>query len=89
MMVVCSVYDTIAGVYGRPVFMPSVASALRSFADEVARGGSENLFAQHPADFDLYHLGMWDDSEGRFELLPHPVCIMRGVNLNGGSDVSK
>lgn len=66
---VFSVKDTNAETFGRPFFVPAVGVALRSFADEVNRDASDNLYFNHPEDFILYSLGIWDDNSGIFT--PH------------------
>lgn len=64
---VMSVRDRVADVFGQPGFYTSTGSAIRSFADEINRqGDSNNMFARHPGDFDLYLLGEYDDNSGLF-----------------------
>ena len=66
-LVVVSVMDRAVGAFGRPLFVPSVGVALRSFQDEINRQAADNQMAQHPEDFDLYELCMFDEETGRFE----------------------
>ena len=68
-MVICSIRDSAADAYGRPFFLPSVGVAIRSFTDEVDRPSEDNQIYQHPEDFDLFELGEFDDTTGRFVLL--------------------
>ena len=68
-MVICSIRDSAADAYGRPFFLPSVGVAIRSFTDEVNRPSEDNQIYQHPEDFDLFELGEFDDTTGRFVLL--------------------
>ena len=68
-MVICSIRDSAADAYGRPFFLPSVGVAIRSFTDEVNRSSEDNQIYQHPEDFDLFELGEFDDTTGRFVLL--------------------
>ena len=56
-LIVMAVFDSGAQAYGRPIFVPSVGLAERSFADEVNRGEQGNAMSQHAADFALYELG--------------------------------
>lgn len=58
--------------------VPHVGLATREFTSAV--NNPESHFHKHPADFDLYHLGAWDDSSGVFHPLEAPECIVRGVS---------
>ena len=62
--VICSVKDRAADAFGRPLFVPSVGLAIRSFTDEVNRSADDNQMHHHPDDFDLYELGTFDDNTG-------------------------
>ena len=80
-LVLCSVKDRAADAYGRPMFVPSVGVAIRSFSDEVNRADPENQLHNHPDDFDLYELGVFDDSIGKYELRDNPSVIVRGKDV--------
>ena len=77
-MVICSIRDSAADAYGRPFFLPSVGVAIRSFTDEVNRPSEDNQIYQHPEDFDLFELGEFDDTTGRFVLLDVPKHLALG-----------
>lgn len=62
---VVAIYDNASQAYGRPVFVPALGQAVRSFNDEVNSKEATDL-ARHPEDFELYHLADFDDSTGRF-----------------------
>lgn len=82
--VVCSVRDVVANTYGRPFFTSSKAVAHRSFADEInrpPRPGEESLLQDHPADFELYTLGEYDDQTGHVSNLEPPELIVRGSSV--------
>lgn len=79
--VIVSVKDTAAQAFGRPVFVPSVGVAIRSFSDEVNRKDSTEDVAKHPDDFELYELGSFDDGEGVITVLPQPRLIARAKDL--------
>lgn len=66
-IVVFSCFDVAAGVYGRPQFYASKGLAIRAFTDEVNRQAEDNALQKHPADFQLFHVGYFDDVEGVFE----------------------
>lgn len=80
-MIVMSVFDTAAVSFGRPWFLPSKGVGIRSFTDEVNRKDADNQLYQHPEDFILYELGLFDDAVGSFELLEKPVQVCRAADV--------
>lgn len=61
--------DIVADVYHPPIFVPSIGGAVRSFGDSCqAKDDRNNQVGQHPEDFELIHMGEYDDSNGTFEL---------------------
>ena len=77
-MVICSIRDSAADAFGRPFYVPSVGVAIRSFTDEVNRPSEDNQIYPHPEDFDLFELGEFDDTTGRFVLLDVPKQLALG-----------
>lgn len=66
------VYDLKACAYLQPFFSGNSGSAMRAFSDAVNDGTSP--IAKHPADYQLFELGTFDDSTGSIEaLLPIKV----------------
>lgn len=81
-LTICTVYDSAAQAYNRPIFVPHANLARRSFQDEVNRAGDQaNQMHSHPEDFQLYELGSFDDSNGVFSMLPEPRLICRAQDL--------
>lgn len=78
---VLSVHDAKMEAYGRPIFAGSVGAAIRSFSDEVNRGAPDNSMHNHPEDYVLYDLGIFDDNEGKFHLRTQPTPVARAVDL--------
>jgi hypothetical protein len=80
---VVSVRDLAARVYAQPQFCAAPEQALRGFRDQVkeVNAPKENIVAAHPEDFELFHLGWFDDSECKFELFDLPRLITRAVEL--------
>lgn len=78
--VIVSVKDTAAQAFGRPVFVPTAAVAVRSFRDEVNRKDSTEDMAKHPDDFELYQLGEFDDSTGVISV-SEPRLVARAKDL--------
>jgi hypothetical protein len=79
--VIVSVKDSAAEAFGRPMYLQSLGVAIRSFTDEVNREDKDNQLFNHPDDFDLYELGAFDDSIGRYELRDNPIVIVRGKDV--------
>lgn len=79
--VIVSVRDTAAEAFGRPMYLQSLGVAIRSFTDEVNREDKDNQLFNHPDDFDLYELGVFDDSIGKYELRENPSVIVRGKDV--------
>lgn len=78
---VLSVKDNAAQTFGRPFFVPSTGSAIRSFSDEVNRAADDNQLYKHPEDFDLYHVGTFNDETCEFDLLAFPKVLARGKDV--------
>lgn len=81
MLVIVSVKDTAAQAFGRPIFVPTAAVAMRSFRDEVNRKDSTDDMARHPDDFELYEIGVFDDSCGMVTVADEPRLIARAKDL--------
>jgi len=75
------VRDLKAEAFGRPMFVPALGSAIRSFTDEVNRNEQDNQMYHHCSDFELFHLGLFDDATASFELLPQPKLIITGLQV--------
>lgn len=88
-LIVLSVYDRAAQAYGRPLFMPAVGVAVRSFTDEVNREDAQNDMFKHPEHFELFELGSFDDSSGRFTLHQDPRSVCAAVNVSTKPPVLK
>jgi len=80
-LVLCSVKDRAADAFGRPMFVPSVGVAIRSFSDEVNRSDPENQLHNHSDDFDLFEFGEFDDNTGLFDLHETPKLLSLGKQV--------
>lgn len=80
-LVLCSVKDRAADAFGRPMFVPSIGVAIRSFSDEINRQDAENQLFNHPDDFDLYEMGEFDDNTGLFALHDQPKLVSLGKQV--------
>lgn len=60
---IVAVRDSAAGCFSPPQVVGAQQQAVRGLADQVnsANGG---IVAEHPEDFELYHVGFYDDQTG-------------------------
>jgi len=77
--VIVAIFDRAAVCFSRPVFTQTEGTAIRSFTDEVNRQSPDNQLNVHPEDFDLYHVGVFDDSTGGFMLEDKPRLLIKGI----------
>lgn len=70
---VFAIRDAKTEAFMRPFFVPTNGVAIRSFSDEVNNRESE--LAKHPEDYALFELGVFDDSNGSFDLLEQPKSL--------------
>lgn len=80
-LIMCAVRDRAADAYARPMFVPSVGIAIRSFSDEVNRKAEDNQMYNHADDFDLYELGEYDDETAKFIILDTPKQLAIGKQV--------
>lgn len=77
-LTIVAVKDRAADAFMRPFFVPTANMAIRSFMDEVNREGADNQMNAHPDDFDLYEIGIFDDSTGRITSYDDMKVLMLG-----------
>lgn len=68
--IVVSVRDRAADTFGPPYVVPHAGVAVRSFTNEVNRADEKNPLYMNPEDFELWELGSFEDSTGRFTTTP-------------------
>lgn len=76
-----SVYDSASQLYGQPFFVPAIGAAIRSVADEANRSAADNSLYQHPEDFELFHVGHFDDVTGLVTAVSPTVRVSRVKDL--------
>jgi len=76
-----AIRDRVADIFGTPNAVANLGQAVRSFSDEINRDDPSNMLAKHPDDFDLYHLGEYDDAHGTFEILDKPRQLALGRDM--------
>lgn len=80
--VIVAVRDRAADVFAHPMFVPAVGVALRAFNDQVNKNEQGNQLFAHPEDFDMYELGSYDDSNGKFETHePRQIAIGKDTKV--------
>jgi hypothetical protein len=75
-----SIKDRASENFGNPVFVLAMGQALRSFGDEINRAAGDNPYYQHPDDYDMYLIGEFDTSSGRF-VAQDPEMVAIGKNM--------
>lgn len=78
---VVAVFDRAAQAFSRPFFCPSLGLAIRSFSDEVNRDSADNPMFKHADDYDLFHIGGFDDSTGELSKCTSPMSICIGKQV--------
>lgn len=69
-----AIYDRQTEIYHPPLYAHSIGHILRTCGDLFKN--PETPFFLHPADYDLFEIGLWDDSTGRTtqNVENHKVC---------------
>lgn len=81
-MEIIATRDIVSNLYGQPMFVPTIGGAIRAFGDECKRKEPNNILSTHPEDFELWHLGSWDDNTGIFDMFPHEHRKQIAVGAN-------
>jgi len=80
-LIAVAVRDSAAGAFNRPFFVPAAGMALRSFEDETNRADPQNPMNAHPDDFELHHIGFFEEETGSLTALPNPVLLARAKDV--------
>lgn len=78
-----AVRDLKAAAFAPPFFIQVDAVAIRTFAD--AQNDPSHPMSRHPADYELFHIGEFDDESGIFTPLVQPRFLVNGngETING------
>lgn len=77
---VFTIKDSAVGTYHPPFFNNSHGEAERNFRDLV--NDNKSTVSQHPEDFDLFYIGIYDSNQGKFiELEPTPKHMIKAQDL--------
>ena len=77
-MPIVAVKDLSIPAFMQPTTVRATGQAVRGFQDEVNRAAQDNNLYNHPEDFELWHLGNFDEDSGEFE--SNPQLLLRGVD---------
>lgn len=78
LLVIVAVRDSAADAYTVPQFVAHRGVAVRSFRD--ACNVKDSPLGQHPADYELYQVGVFDDSIGEVTAFG-PEMLARGKDM--------
>ncbi len=73
-----TIFDSKAGAYLPPFFMPQRGMALRTFGDCI--NDEKHQFSLHPGDYTLMSLGTFDDTTAR-AIITAPESIGNGLEF--------
>lgn len=75
-----TIRDRAQDAFLNPFAMLAHGQAIRYFTDQVNRADPDNQLHSHPDDFDLYYVGTFDTSDGKFETqVPEQISIGKNV----------
>lgn len=69
-----SIYDAAVGAYMPPFFVRAEREAIRSLESLLA-SPQPHAFKESPADYQLYHLGMYDDADAQIATNDAPRLV--------------
>jgi len=78
-MKIFSVFDSKAEVFSTPVCDLNAGVALRAFADAAGAVNGVNPISQHPEDYTLFEIGIWDTETG--SIVMHEAKHSLGVAI--------
>lgn len=83
-LVAYCIFDSASGAYDRPFFANSDGAAMRSFGDICV--AADHPIGQHPADYTLFRIGRYDDSNANLEG-ESPSRLANGVEMVAKSKI--
>lgn len=63
-------FDKRAEQWLTPFFSKTNGTAYRELQEVVRSGGEGNMLSKYPNDFELYHVGEWNEHEGVLTSVP-------------------
>jgi len=80
-MEIYTIRDNKAGTAHTPFFQPTDIHALRMFKTEVNRTTDTNSISLYPEEFDLCHIGTFNDQDGTLDVTTARGKLANGRNL--------
>lgn len=74
-----AIKDHALDAYMRPWYAQTIGQAIRMFQDEINNPQGE--MHKHADDYDLYHLGEWNEETAEFQNNGTPKQVARGKEL--------
>lgn len=67
-MIILSLRDIRANYYLPPIFVNNMGAALRDLTDQINTDKPVEAWQKHPADFELWELGTWQNDDASFDV---------------------
>lgn len=84
--IVCSLRDSASQTWGTPLFFRNEPTAIRSL-QMAMRQQPQSEMAQHPDDFELYHIAEYHDDDAQLTPLdPRLIVRCKDINLNNSGN---
>lgn len=74
-----SIHDQKSGKFHLPIYKHTHGEAEREFKSIV--NDDKSTLNKYPTDFDLYHIGEYDDNSGKFAPLDTPYHLVKAIQL--------
>ena len=82
------VYDRVGEMFHDPFPAVKAGIVLRDFAKEVNSVNPDSVMAQHPGDFELWKLGVFDVNTGTLLPAKEKVCVLSDLVTKESKNVS-
>jgi len=90
MKILLSLYDNKAELYNPPFIVPQIGVAFRNLQDEMQQDNGNNLLARHAKDYDLMHIGHWEEEKGEIHShAPKKICNLAELVITNGSSLDE
>lgn len=85
---IVAIRDAKVGGYRPPMFVPNIGACLRAIGDYVNTKDDNDIY-KHPEDFEVFHLGTFDDETAVFDVLAAPVSLQHCSSMVRDGQVSQ
>lgn len=80
---VLAIFDQASAMFMTPMYTPSLGAGIRAFSDLVNRAEDGNPLNLHPADYNLFHIGVFDNCTGEYTPAAKR-CVAQGEHIYTG-----